>query len=286
MLFLFWSSVTYAWSFNRYDNVNELIKLLILAQVFVLGSRLENLKPIFVGMSLGLFIHFILSIFYNGGLFVNSSIAGEIAVLAIIGLIISKELWLIPPLAAGIVLSGSRTAIVALLTTIFLYCYSLSKKIALGALAIALMVGIASFYIKSGGTYQRFDIWKDAFNGFTLLGHGSGSFHAAYPFFSDSNVNTYVERPKDAHNDFIQVMFETGIVGLILVTGFLSILMRTNQNEKYIIAAFIVTACLSFPIHTPVSAFIFAIVAGFMSRNLSNLFDTFNVGRISTSVRT
>lgn len=277
--FCIFSLFSLLWTFNFYDSIDNLINLFIIAQIFVLGNRLNDLKPIFLGLGFGIaissFYTFILN--YEGGLFINRNILADAAILTIVGLIIYKLWWLIP-LALPSALTGSRAVIIAALASLAAFVWNKNKFAKYGILILIIFVVVASiiFDYRIGSIIQRLELWKDIVNGFSLLGNGYGSLYSAYPYFSEA-IDTLKERPRYAHNDLIQIVFELGICGYILAILFISILLRININEKYIIFTFIILSLFSFPFHMPVSAFIFSIVAGYMSRNRNSIFNYNNV---------
>lgn len=275
LLFFTWSIVTVLWSFNQYDSIDRLIQLLILTQVFVLGSRLESLKEIFAGLALGLGFSSLAVYYLNipGGLYVNPNMLGDVAILTVIGLIVYKLWWFIPLVLPNVFI-GSRGVLLAGLTTLIMWVWSKSKFL---AVSLTVPIFIASFLsykfnIRLGSVVERFDLWKDSLNGMSVIGQGIGSYHSAYPFFANL-LDTFKYRAIYAHNDLLQIFFELGIVGGIIAIVFIGLLMKEKCNEKYIICCFITLSLFSFPFHMPVSAFVLAIVAGYMSRNFSNLFE-------------
>lgn len=275
LLFFTWSFITILWSFNQYDSINQLFNLLVITQVFVLGSRLESLKEIFVGLALGLGVSSFSVYYFNmpGGLFVNPSMLGEVAILTTIGLIIYKLWWFIPIVLPS-VFTGSRGVLLAGISTLIMWVWSKSKFL---AVCLTIPIFVASFLsykfdIRLGSVVERFDLWQDTFNGLNVFGQGIGSYHSAYPYYA-SLLDTFKYRAMYAHNDLLNIFFELGIIGVILTVIFIGLLLKEKCNEKYIICCFITLSLFSFPFYMPVSAFVLAIVAGFMSRNFNNIFD-------------
>lgn len=270
-LFVLFAFVSLHWAFNLYDGLNEFLKLLILLQVFILGSRLIDLRPIFIGLAIGLTF----GIFnLPKGMLVNPNILADAALLTITGLIVYKLWWFIPTVIPSFILSGSRGAIVAALVTLAAFTWNKNRLYGYLILGIAvLFVGtLFLFKIQFGGIQERLYIYEDTIRGFSFIGNGIGSFHSVFPYFSE-NIDTFKSRPRYAHNDLMQIVFELGIFGFALAMIFVSMLLRTNSNEKYIIFTFTILSLFSFPLYMPMSAFIFSIVAGHMSRNWCSIFD-------------
>src|SRR5450631_2722541 len=56
LTFLIWATLSLLWTPNLPDAFNELIQLVIVAEAFVFGARLNTLRPIFMGLAAGLAI--------------------------------------------------------------------------------------------------------------------------------------------------------------------------------------------------------------------------------------
>ncbi len=266
--FLVWSTLSLFWTSNVYDGLDELIKLIILAQIFVLGSYLKSLREIFIGLAVGLTCSSILVIFgVKAGLFVNVNILAETALIVCVGLFVYKLWWLIPGLLPSIILNGSRAAI---LTGAILFCgwiWSKSKLVSALFIATILLICIISIYYgyKIESINERLIIYSDITLGLKLFGNGLGSFFSAYPYLT-SEIDTVLSRPRFAHNDLLQIAFETGVIGIGLVAV---IIFYMRQN--YVFASFIAISLFSFPFHLPVTAFIAALVCGFTTREWSSV---------------
>lgn len=153
-------------------------------------------------------------------------------------------------MGVALLLSGSRGGLVALVAEVFFLVILTSKaktanqialKVALAAVLFAVIAGGAIFI---GGessltrlaetaasddvTTNRTHIWSVTLavikNNFPL-GAGIGAFAAAYtPYDSMSGV----ERVEQAHNDYLQVLADAGLVGLLLAGFFIYSLFRTG----------------------------------------------------------
>jgi O-antigen ligase len=131
--------------------------------------------------------------------------------------------------AIGITLTGSVGGILLLpLATIGGLCLvpaSLKYRAlaTAGALAAALAGVVASSAILGTsleqGVLSRPDIWRNTMAGiahFWPLGSGLGTFAQSYPLFE--NPDTVIARyANHAHNDYIEVVFEAGLIGAGLV---------------------------------------------------------------------
>ena len=150
-------------------------------------------------------------------------------------------------MAGTIFLSGSRGGMASLVVELILLGWILSRTqksprlAAVGAfvvvsLAVLAWIGGSELTKRfatisaeargevSGGT--RWTIDKDGFRMFAkkpVLGWGLGAFPVAYPQFRTFYTNFFVN---EAHNDYLQILVETGVVGLGAVAWFLVLLYR------------------------------------------------------------
>lgn len=158
-------------------------------------------------------------------------------------------------MGVALILSGSRGGLVALLAQVFFLVITTSKakstnqwalKIGLAVLLVAtIVVGAVSIGGESSLTRlaetaasndittNRTEIWrvsarviKENFP----FGAGIGAFAAAYTPFDASNGTARVEQ---AHNDYLQILADAGLVGLALAAFFIYGLFRTGlANAK------------------------------------------------------
>lgn len=90
---------------------------------------------------------------------------------------------------------------------------------------------------------DRWQILRDAWNGsrhFRLFGAGLGSFQHVFPMFDHSSEPTFAAH---ADNDYMQLVFETGIIGGFIVLAFLALIcwhylrcLRSNSRQVKCIA--------------------------------------------------
>jgi len=117
----------------------------------------------------------------------------------------------------------------------------------IGALALALVVWLVWLRpaglverlarllnpISDAGATGRFAIVKDSLRmvgQHPILGWGLGTFSDVYPSFRSFYTNLWVN---EAHNDFVQTLVETGIVGFACAAVFLFLLCRSGiRNSK------------------------------------------------------
>lgn len=145
-------------------------------------------------------------------------------------------------------LSGSRGGMIAVLAELFILAFVVLRR----RRSIRIVIGFAAFIVLlfsmlawlggeqltsrvstitsethtelSGG--MRVSIDRDALKMFVrkpLLGWGLGTFPVVYPQFRSFYTNFFVNQ---AHNDYLQLLTETGIVGFGIMVWFLIVLYR------------------------------------------------------------
>jgi len=123
---------------------------------------------------------------------------------------------------------------------------------------------LAKHGFKLTSIQERFDLWADTYQGFKLFGNGIGSFEITYPWDA-THIDTILARPRFAHNDLLQLIFEFGIGSLFILFMIFNIL-KINRPERIILYAIGIISLFTFPLHVPVLAFIAALVAGNITR--------------------
>jgi len=145
-------------------------------------------------------------------------------------------------MASTIVLSGSRGGMLSfafeVLAFIAIALYQKRNiKIALGTFGICLSVLGFLLFLGKGqvlgrlgelGPDMRFKITRDCLKMFLhkpLLGWGLGTFPTIYPAFRSFYTNLFVN---EAHNDYAQLLVETGVIGFGLMLWFVFRLYRNG----------------------------------------------------------
>jgi O-antigen ligase len=268
------------------------MQIAVISGSFLLGHATTNISMVYRGLGMGLWVSSAICIAQAlgyqpvvtvgggnpPGLFVNPNILGEISAVVLVALLFSQAWVIAIGVVPSLLLSQSRASFlaVAVCGAVWL-CMTLwhrwgrgwqSKLTFLGlfvflaasTLALPFLIGLTKW--QSGSLTQRIEIWLDAINGLTWLGNGLGSFYSTYPAHATHLDITWIQ-PVHAHNDFLEVLFELGLPGLVLLLAFLAaIFWKSQQRERYILAAICVCALFGFPLHSPATAFTFGIVAG------------------------
>ncbi|HET7745752.1 MAG TPA: O-antigen ligase family protein [Vicinamibacteria bacterium] len=185
-------------------------------------------------------------------------------------------------LVVGLLASRSRGGLLAGAAAVGVLPLALPRQRAraLALVALIALAGIAwmdltatrAAFATRGVQSSRLDLWSDAlrmFPDFPILGAGFNAFGTAYiPYQAVARYEWYGE----AHNEYLQALLDTGVVGGTLVLGLVAVLLRRawaaaaqGPLEAGLLGA--VTACLvhnvvDFNWQIPANAATFAMLAG------------------------
>lgn len=278
VLFLAYACVSLGWSSQPLNGLQSLWHWFILAGSFCLGHKLQDLRPIFAGLGVGLCVSGVVGFFQLlgfepvdhfaaiwpavSGLFYNPNALTETAAIVLVGLIVYRLWWLVPGVAATMLMGYGRAGILAFTATAVLSFVPARYRFLgivtlLGAVVIALQ-------IKGGdrGIGIRLEAIEVALQQVTLLGNGVGSFLIR----TSSSVFEHL------HNDPLEIVYEFGFGAIPLVLMVASALSREGQ-AKPIFICFLLESLLSFPTFMPVTGFMAAVVAGHLYRSRIMVWD-------------
>ena len=271
LLFIWYAAVSVTWS-HPYDGLNGLFELIVMAEAFWLGSKLDDLKPVIIGFGLGIWVSSFVMVAgidvpaatSQAGLFINSNVMGEIAGLVLVAAVVERLWWLVPGILPALVLSHSRGAFLAVAAALVVQIW---RKSRFGAIAI-IALGIAGLMYGGTGSYRlrtvgmRLEMWTDVLPHLSLMGVGIGNTMATFPFFA--TMDTLIERPDHLHNDWIEYAFELGI-GSVALIGVLWL------SRSIALFALFIEACFGFPLHLTSTVVLGGIVAGYAVRDRHSL---------------
>ncbi len=156
-------------------------------------------------------------------------------------------------MGVALLLSGSRGGLVAFLAQIFFLAIlttntksygQIALKIGLAVLLVAVII-VGSIFTGGESSLTRFaetatskdistnrtHIWSvtwEAIKENPVFGAGIGAFNAAY---AKHDTHNGMERVEQAHNDYLQVLADAGIIGLIIGLFFLFQLFKTARTS-------------------------------------------------------
>ena len=287
LLFIWYAAISVSWS-HHYDGLDALVKLIVIAEAFWLGSKLDDIKPVIIGFGLGIWVSSIVCVFgidvptatgnVYVGLLVNSNILGETAGLVLVAAIVTRVWWLIPGILPAFIMAHCRGAFVAVACVLVHMVWRKSK---ISALVICAIGCVGVYLGSSSSVTERIQIWTDVLPHLSLMGTGLGSTFSVYPLYS--SMDTLAMRPDHLHNDWLEYAFETGLPGIAFLIPWAWLATRRsgqpNCNLPFIALA--IEACFGFPLHMPVTAILGGIVAGYSVRNRPSLRHDIHAWRIS-----
>lgn len=278
LTFLLWAATTMLWNPAPLDGVGAIFVCLIWAACFCLGNQLGSLRPVYAGAAVGMgavsLVALDQSIFNDRmlaglmpvhGTFVNANYMGEAAALILVAVVAERMWWALPLVLPALALSEARGAILAAGIALAVHFRSHWREfLVVGALA-GLAVALFTFYKDAASTPERLVIWQSALHGLTVFGRGIGSFWTQYPAF-DLRLHP-ASFPENAHNEFLTIWFELGLVGLVIALGFCLTLAGPLDTSRLVLIALLTESCFAFPLHLPATCFIGMVVAGYAVRS-------------------
>lgn len=267
LLFVAYAAASVLWAPQKWEAIDALLKLVVLAEAFVLGSQMKDIRPVVAGAALGLGVSSAVILLgiqvpqtsdYPAGLFVNSNALGEIAALALVGAVVHRLWWGVPLVLPALVASHCRGALLALAGAFIVWLWSKSRlasaAMAGAGIALAAWMGAAS-----ESAHLRLEMWGAIVPHITVMGKGLGSFYTLFPLYSP--FDTLLQRPEHLHNDWLEFAFELGIVGAVLSAAFLW------SARSVILAVLVVEAIFGFPLHLAATAVLGGIMSGHAVRH-------------------
>lgn len=290
--FVLWATASWWWSVAPYDTNGALLGLVIFVAVFMLGARVDNLGPFWVGAALGIGVNSALVVLdllgviayeqYSrpSGLFVNGLYLAEVAVLVLVGL--WPTAWgrgpgLILTLPSILLVSVARGPLLALGVCLVGWLWSRMRWMALICTATMLIGGAVAFAYRPSTVTLRLEMWGDAIESSTAIGHGFGTYFQLAPLISsrfDQGRNVEMH----PHNVFVEILFELGLPGLLLALAFYMLICIPGRARP-VLCAFLIEACFGFPLSLPSTGGVLALVAGNACRDLRPWRDALGRGR-------
>ncbi len=269
---LAWAAFSMLWTTSRYDGMQELWFFALICGTFIFAAELDDLRPLYIGLGVGLAINGFLAVAQTfgfagieqiippAGTFMNKNYLAEPAALTLVALVGYRIWWLAAAILPAVLLPDSRGALVAIGVAAVAWLWR--RYPTLAYILLMLMVAAAVRLFDSSSMTERIDIWRDTIAGLTIFGHGIGSFFTAFPMHAN-HQDLLIGRPAHAHNDLLELAFELGIPGVLLLICMIVSALRSRVSvEHAVLLAFMTEAFFGFPIHNPVTAMLFAIVAG------------------------
>ena len=122
---------------------------------------------------------------------------------------------------------------------------------------------------------ERFKVWQAsiiAFRDFPVFGSGLGTYQYLFPAYKPLGIRMFYQH---AHNDYVEMLVELGLLGVSLLIPFLFLAGRTilrgewDERESHLKAGFVaslvgmaVFSVFDFNLHIPSNAILFSLIAG------------------------
>ncbi|MFA6267662.1 MAG: hypothetical protein WC670_18340 [Pseudolabrys sp.] len=280
-LFLGWCTASYLWTATPLDSVDALLKLWIMAGLFVLGSSIADLRPFYLGAAAGLAVSSALVVLVvsglvsyaqtspPAGLFLNYLYLAEAAALVAVACGANGLWWAVGAVAPSLGLYHlARGPLVAVGAVSGLLGWRYSRRVGLLLAVGGALVVLGAVWLRPATVVDRFALWEDAWSGLTFFGRGFGSYFGAVPFFS-THIDMAAIRHFHPNNWPLELLFEVGVPGTILAMALCAILLdRRLGAERLVLIAFLVEGLVGFPFSLPATAGFVALVAGRAARDL------------------
>lgn len=269
--------VSFAWTPEPLNALNGFLQLGLLAGAFVVG-RAGYAENIFEGAAWGMVVNSALALAqFSGwhpvmevstaspaGLFGNRDFMAEAALLIIVPLVWQRRWFMAGAILPALLLPMDRSVILAGGMVTALAAWRLSRTVTIITLSAACIgAGLVTLAPnKSHSAQDRIDLWKDTLDGTTFLGRGIGQFYNTFP---EAATRQPIERIRSdhAHNDWLELTYELGIVGIILAGIFAAGVFSGPAGwEKSVFLALCIMSCFAFPLHNPATAILGLVAAG------------------------
>lgn len=292
LMVLGWAGLSLLWTPQPlYEGLEGYLRLLLLAGLFSIGVSLESLKPVYVGLALGMTVNSAIAVMqafgWDGipqavspaGLFLNKNYLAEPAALVLIALIGHRMWAFIPGVLPSLILPMHRGSMLALAAVATYWVWTKSRLLALVLMAF-MVLGAVTFLARDRGDgvaywtndsfSGRWQIWSDTVDGMTWLGNGVGSFYIRYASHA-THFDLMKSRPVHAHNDYLEAAYELG-PGIIPLIGLLAFCFMGHLGpERFVFLGFLAQAGTNFPTYFPVTGALAGLLAGYLCRDRSLL---------------
>ena len=172
------------------------------------------------------------------GFLSNINMSGAFLALCLPAFFRKRWLWFIPLIFVGVYLSHSLGGIVpawfALGAFILWKVYGTNKTVFFALIGMALTYIFYLIFKENSPLYNiiRYKVWGEIWEHIVpkkpIVGWGVGSFKQFFPVIHKFMIKSpyAIERWTSAHNEYLQLLVEQGVIGLGLILGYLITLFR------------------------------------------------------------
>lgn len=249
-----------AYALSRSHSLYAFCYFLSLCGAFYYGYRQHSQEP-FWWAYLSITTLMIIAYSLSDLITINPNVLGAVFAIGLAAAL-AYQIWLfVPIMGIALLLTYSRTAIIAGGVAAFLWTWQRHKLVALllATGAVAILVTISDG--RGTSFFNRLGIWQDTLAHLTFWGAGLGSFADAYISWA-FHTNMTQEIAGHAYNDYLELMFELGIGTILLWLTLIFAIERVAPEPKLILATFAVLSLAFFPLYIPFVAHAAAISLG------------------------
>ena len=245
--------------FVNYDHYGGYINMVIMVGFGFILSGIDASKKALIGFMV---------IVMGASLLLSQSRGAVISFLAGLGYAASMLLFLRKSYDKKTFIS-MIVSIIAVVAFILLLIYWIDWGVITGRLSTVL-------YLEKNYMNPRLDIWRDSFElvrQFPVFGVGFNAYSAAFPMVQSSHTELFW---RYAHNDYLQLLIESGPFALLLVLSFFTAFfvnvirkIKMSSNEHLVsmlvgasaaVVTMLVHSFVDFNLHITSNAFLFALV--------------------------
>lgn len=246
--------------------------------LMTIGVTLSLILDISVKKNEKIFLLFGLILMTMSLLFTGSR-GALLSLIAVIGVVVSYKIFsknkLKTDLPENIDSDKKKLIPIYIVSGVLLIVFIAGSLILLGG-DDSLTRGIGLSEVESDFSHGRFHFWGVALSNFfnhPIIGSGLDSFSVIYPQYDTWNGTFRVEQ---AHNDYIQILSDAGILGFLCVGSFIFLFVKKatgnikNETSRFYrslsIGAFagcvgiLVHSFVDFPLRTPANSFVFFVM--------------------------
>lgn len=275
LAYIGWSALGLFWSISPLDTLQSIFLWLVMGAVFLAASQTEDMRLPWVGFIAGMAVNTAIAAmqydqgwfdFTKGntaglvvGTFLNKNILASLCVLALVPAVRYRWWGAVPLMAFFALQPESRTAylMLAVVAAGLLRPYLSGRWFWSTGIAMFTVVAVwAVVDLTSFGRLislnTRLAIWQIELANMTWLGWGLGTFPHLLPMYDYG------------HNEYLQVVFESGIGAVFLAAMLVYALGAKAEVENVIVAALLVECIFSFPLRVVPSFLVLAVASGYL----------------------
>jgi len=232
------------------ESILNVLCIIAILNSIILCLQYFGIDPIFASLGGGDIVH-------KTGLMANQNETSAVLALCFPAFLRNKWKFFIPFIFVGFFITGSFGGFIAVIAGLIYYLWSRINK---GVLFVSVLIAIIAFtMVDNFWSQHRLDTWIVAFKLYTQhFIFGSGIGHWKY-VFEGINIKGYEGTVMlQAHNEFVQGVFEMGIPFIVVLIGFILSLRIKKLDDIFKVAMIIIliNCSVNFTLHIAVTAYI------------------------------